>query len=94
MSRLLKLLAPLAVIQMASPAPAQASFVMVPSCGGTGGMVPIRIPGKNDGNNNQPCCKVCHISMRKRFAADSCCDDSEREDEDESSGERGDNDVA
>ena len=94
MSRLLKLLAPLAVIQMASPAPAQASFVMVPSCGGNGGMVPIRIPGKNDGNNNQPCCKVCHISMRKRFAADSCCDDSEREDDDESSGERGDNDVA
>ncbi|KPF91445.1 hypothetical protein IP81_11040 [Novosphingobium sp. AAP83] len=94
MSRLLKLLAPLAVIQIASPAPAQVSFVMVPSCGGTGGMVPIRIPGKNDGNNNQPCCKICHISMRKRFAADSCCDDSEREDEDENSGERGDNDVA
>jgi hypothetical protein len=94
LSRLLKLLAPLAILQMASPAPAQASFVMVPSCGGAGGMVPIRIPGKNDGNNNQPCCKVCHISMRKRFAADSCCDDNEREDDDESGGERGDNDVA
>lgn len=73
MSRLLKLLAPLAIIQMASPAPAQASFMMVPACGGAGGMVPIRVPGKNDGNNNQPCCKVCHISMRKRSAADNCC---------------------
>lgn len=73
MSRLLKLLAPLAILQMASPAPAQASFVMVPLCGGSGREVPIRIPGKNDGNNNQPCCKVCHISMRKRLAVDTCC---------------------
>ena len=92
MSRLLKLLAPLAVIQMASPAPAQASFVMVPSCGGSGGMVPIRIPGKSDGNNNQPCCKVCHISMRKRLAADSCCDDSDRDDDNDGSGEWSDGD--
>lgn len=73
MSRLLNLLAPLALIQMASPAPAQASFVMVPSCGGSGGAIPIRIPGKNDGNSGQPCCKVCHISMRKRIGDDSCC---------------------
>ncbi len=66
------LLAPLAVLQMASPAPAQASFVMVPSCGGAGGMVPLRLPGKSDGSA-LPCCKICHISMRKRLAADSCC---------------------
>jgi len=79
-SRLLKLLAPLAILQMASPAPAQASFVMVPSCGGSGGVVPIRIPGRNDGNNNQPCCKVCHISMRKRFGTDSCCDEEDDSD--------------
>lgn len=92
MSRLLKLLAPLAILQMASPAPAQASFVMVPSCGGAGGMVPIRIPGKSDGNTNQPCCKVCHISMRKRFAADICCDDSDREDDNDGFGEWSDDD--
>jgi hypothetical protein len=72
MSRVMTLLAPLAVLQMASPAPAQASFVMVPSCGGVAGMVPLPLPGKSDGNN-LPCCKVCHISMRKRLAADSCC---------------------
>lgn len=94
MSRLLKLFAPLAIIQMASPAPAQATFVMVPSCGGSGGMVPIRIPGKSDGNGQQPCCKVCHISMRKRFATDSCCDERDKEDDDDSSGEWGDNAFA
>ncbi len=94
MSRLLKLLAPLAILQMASPAPAQATFVMVPSCGGSGGMVPIRIPGKNDGKNNQPCCKVCHISMRKRLVADTCCDESDRDSDDESDAEWGTEDEA
>lgn len=48
MSRLLKLLAPLAVLQMAMPAPAQASYIMVAACGGAGGMVPIRVPGRDD----------------------------------------------
>lgn len=72
MSRLIKFMAPLALVQMASPAPVQAHFVMVPSCGGAGGMVPLRLPGKSDGNN-LPCCKVCHISMRKRLSSDSCC---------------------
>ncbi|MCY1672243.1 hypothetical protein OVA07_14650 [Novosphingobium sp. SL115] len=71
MSLMLKVLAPLAVLQMASPAPAQASFIMVASC--AGGMVPLRVPGKNNDNNNLPCCKVCHISMRKRLTTDSCC---------------------
>ncbi|MBB3860774.1 hypothetical protein GGQ88_002043 [Novosphingobium hassiacum] len=77
MSRALKFLAPLAVIQLAMPAPAQSALIMVPSCGGTGGMVPLRLPTKDDGGKNQPCCKVCHISMRKRSAADSCCGEEE-----------------
>ncbi|ABD27006.1 hypothetical protein Saro_2570 [Novosphingobium aromaticivorans DSM 12444] len=77
MSRLLKLLAPLAVLQMAMPAPAQASYIMVAACGGAGGMVPIRVPGRDDGGKNLPCCKICHISMRKRLAADSCCDEED-----------------
>lgn len=64
-------LAPLAVAQMALPAPAQASVIMVASC--AGGMVPLRVPGKQGENNSLPCCKVCHISMRKRLAADNCC---------------------
>lgn len=71
--RALHLLAPLAILQMAAPAPASAQWVMVASCGGSGGTVPVRIPGKDDGGKNLPCCKVCHISMRKRLAADSCC---------------------
>ena len=82
MSRLLKVLAPLAVLQMAAPAPASAAWIMVASCGGSGGMIPVRIPAKDDGSKNLPCCKVCHISMRKRTGADSCCgngDDGEGE---------------
>ncbi len=77
MSRAFTWLAPFAVLQMVTPAPAQASLIMVPSCGGTGGMVPLRVPHKNDGSKNLPCCKVCHISMRKRSAADSCCGEEE-----------------
>lgn len=73
-ARLLRLLAPLAVVQMAAPAPANTSVIMVASCGGIGGgAVPIRIPTKDDGSKNLPCCKVCHIAMRKRAGGDSCC---------------------
>ncbi len=77
MSRMLKWLAPFAVLQLAIPAPAQASLIMVPSCGGTGGMVPLRLPLKGNGDKDQSCCKVCHISMRKRIAADICCGEEE-----------------
>lgn len=81
MSRVMRLLAPLAVLQMAMPAPANASVIMVASCGGNGAPVPMRIPAKDDGGKNLPCCKVCHISMRKRATADSCCgNESEGED--------------
>lgn len=76
-SRALRLLAPLAVLQMAAPGPANASVIMVASCGGSGGMVPLRLPQKDDGSKNLPCCKVCHIAMRKRASADSCCDDGD-----------------
>jgi hypothetical protein len=85
MSRLLRLLAPLAVLQMAAPAPSHASVMMVASCGGNGAPIPLRIPTKDDGGKNLPCCKVCHISMRKRSAADSCCANGE-EGEDETDG--------
>lgn len=85
MSRLMRLLAPLAVLQMAAPAPAHASVIMVASCGGTGAPIPLRIPAKDDGSQNLPCCKVCHISMRKRATADSCCANA-GEGEDESDG--------
>lgn len=77
MSRLMRFLAPLAVLQMASPAPSHASVMMVASCGGGGAPIPIRIPAKDDGSENLPCCKICHISMRKRASADSCCDNGD-----------------
>ena len=73
MTRALRLLASFAVLQMALPMPTQASTLMVPSCGGSGGVVPLHLPRKDDGSGNLPCCKVCHISMRKRSSDDSCC---------------------
>ncbi|WP_225206918.1 hypothetical protein [Novosphingobium huizhouense] len=86
MSRALALLAPFAVLQMALPAPAQAAFVLVPICGEPGHSAPIRVPGRNDapgdGPGGAPCCKVCHIAMRKRIGGDStCCHDDHCEDE-------------
>jgi len=81
----LRLLAPLAVLQMAAPGPANATLIMVASCGGNGGAVPLRLPQKDDSSKNLPCCKVCHISMRKRAAADSCCGNGD-EGEGESNG--------
>lgn len=83
MSRALAFLAPLAVLQMALPAPAQAAFVLVPICGEPGHSAPIRIPSRNEGPGRSdwpggaPCCKICHISMRKRIGGDSCCDHGE-----------------
>lgn len=77
MSRLFAMLAPLAVVQMALPAPAQAAFVLVPICGEPGHSQPIRVPGRQDGPGGAPCCKICHISMRKRIGGDSCCDHDE-----------------
>lgn len=86
MSRALRLLGPLAVLQMAAPGPASAAYIMVASCGGSGSMVPVRVPGKDDGSQNLPCCKVCHISMRKRLTADSCCGNSDEGEDDTDGG--------
>lgn len=83
MTWVVRALAPLAVAQMALPAPATASFVLVPICGEAGGHpLPLRIPAKNDQPGGSPCCKVCHISMRKRAGGDSCCGDEDNGDED------------
>ena len=49
MSLVMRLLAPLAVLQMAMPAPAHANVMMVASCGGNGAPIPIRIPARDDG---------------------------------------------
>ncbi|CAM4221189.1 hypothetical protein NOLU111490_13805 [Novosphingobium lubricantis] len=86
MSRIMAILAPLAVVQMALPAPAQGRTMMVAACGGAGGTVPLRIPGKGDDGQNLPCCKVCHIAMRKRSGAfsngggDGCCGEEDEPD--------------
>lgn len=64
----------LALAQMIAPAPAQAAFMMVPVCGENAGRpLPIRLPMKNDAPGGAPCCKICHIAMRKRSGGDSCC---------------------
>ena len=69
-----RILAPLAVLQMIVPSPAAAGrTIMLAACGGNGASIPVRLPAREDGSQNLPCCKVCHISMRKRSAADSCC---------------------
>lgn len=83
MSRTFSVLAPLAVLQMATPAPQGMAFMLVPLCGAQAGhSVPIRVPAKNDGQGSLPCCKICHISMRKRSGGDNCCgDDGSGEDD-------------
>jgi hypothetical protein len=75
----LAVLTPLALVQMVMPAPAQAAFVLVPICGEGGHALPIRIPGKNEGGpGGAPCCKICHIAMRKRSGtASDCCGEGE-----------------
>lgn len=75
----LAVLASLALGQMVIPAPAQAAFVLVPICGEGGHAMPIRLPGRNDGGpGGAPCCKVCHIAMRKRSVTDTgCCGEDE-----------------
>ena len=77
MRRICALLASLAVLQLAIPAQA-ASPVMVALCGGG---APIPLPLKNRGSD-QPCCKICHSAMRKRFGADNCCSKDGGEDTD------------
>lgn len=78
MNRSLSALALLALLQMIAPAPANAAFMLVPICGEAGGRsVPVRIPARNDGPGGAPCCKICHISMRKRAGGDSCCGEEE-----------------
>ncbi|MEO0032634.1 MAG: hypothetical protein RIS94_2392 [Pseudomonadota bacterium] len=67
------LLAPLAVMQMAAPVATGGSVMLVPICGEAGRAVPVRVPMKNDGPGGAPCCKICHISMRKRDGGNSCC---------------------
>lgn len=74
MSRAFATLAALAVGQMIAPAPSGAMVLLVPICGEAGGSaVPLRIPGRGDGHGGAPCCKICHIAMRKRAGAISHC---------------------
>ena len=80
MSRLFALLAPLSVMQMAAPVAPGGAVMLVPICGEAGRAAPIRVPMKNDGPSGAPCCKVCHISMRKRVGADSCCGEEDDSD--------------
>jgi hypothetical protein len=71
---LFSLLAPLAVVQMIAPAPVGTAFMLVPVCGQAGGgTVPVRIPSRDNAPGGAPCCKICHISMRKRLGGDNCC---------------------
>ncbi|MFN4135765.1 MAG: hypothetical protein ACK4G2_08940 [Novosphingobium sp.] len=79
-----RILAPLAVLQMIAPAPAAAAgrTIMLAACGGNGASIPVRLPARDDPGQNLPCCKVCHISMRKRSAADSCCANGEEGEDD------------
>ncbi len=71
----------LALMQLASPAPVAAMVMLVPICGEFGGhAVPIRLPGKSDGTPGNATCKICHIAMRKRAGADSCCDGEDNAD--------------
>ena len=76
MKRTFALLAAGAVLQLAIPAQA-VTPVMVAICGGG---APIELPIKNRGSG-QPCCKICHSAMRKRFGADTCCLEDNGEDE-------------
>ena len=69
-------LAALAAMQLAIPAQA-AHPVMVAVCGGG---APIPLPMKNRGGSD-PCCKICHSAMRKRFAGGNCCDETDEEEE-------------
>ncbi len=78
----------LALIQLSAPLSAGTgsgpSFMMVPFCSEAGGAKPIRLPRRDDGSNGG-CCKICHISMRKRGSGDSCCGhdgESDQEDDD------------
>ena len=73
MARALASLASFAVLQMTLPAPASAAFVLVPICGEPGHSAPLRVPARDDGPGGAPCCKVCHIAMRKRIGEASCC---------------------
>jgi hypothetical protein len=71
---LLALPALVAAANLAAPAPAAAHVMMVPICGEFGGRaVPIRLPGRENPAGNSQACKICHIAMRKRSGADSCC---------------------
>ncbi len=78
MKRICALLAVCAVLQLAIPAQA-ASPVMVAICGGG---APIELPTKNK-DQGQPCCKICHSAMRKRFGGDTCCSKDGGEDPNE-----------
>jgi len=72
------LFAVLALIQLASPAPAAATLI-VPLCGENGGSAPLHIPMKRD--NNLPCCgKLCHVNDRKRSSGQ-CCGPEEDSDD-------------
>ena len=64
----------MAAATLVAPMPVAAHVMMVPICGENGGRaVPIRLPGRDNLPDGMPGCKICHIAMRKRGGADSCC---------------------
>lgn len=73
-ARTIALPAALAILQMVLPAPAMGGTIMVPMCGeATARPIPLRIPRRDDAPSGAPCCKICHIAMRKRAGAGRCC---------------------
>lgn len=81
MNRAFALLAPLAALQLAVPAAAGGRVIAVEGCGQLAGHpVPVRLPLRKSGEGSPCCGKICHISMRKRAAADSCCGEEDDSD--------------
>jgi hypothetical protein len=74
--RIFALLSTLAALQLALPAQA-AHPRMIALCGGG---APIPLPMKNH-DADQPCCKICHSAMRKRFAGGTCGGDTDDEED-------------
>lgn len=73
-ARPIALPAALALAQMVLPVPAGAATVMIAMCGdGVPATLPLRIPRRDSVPSGAPCCKVCHIAMRKRAGAATCC---------------------
>ncbi len=70
----------LAALQLAMPAQAASRLgqpTMIALCGDG---APIPLPMK-DHEPDKQCCKICHSAMRKRFAAGTCCDGDDDEED-------------